>query len=307
MKFALTDTISGILGVPVRETRKNALVRCPFHDDRVASLSIDLERGFWICFACGERGGIHSLAARLGANLNDTELVLKAYEGTKNFVYEEPKDFSKLAEKLRDRLAAKPVYIDKFLTDREIDPRVIEEFGLGLSADGRIAFPYYDDGQVIGVKYRDAAGHKSSETGSRRGIYNVDHVRMRPVVILCEGESDTLAVWSNLTRLYDPDKVRLVGVGGVPGVAAANSTWDLWALDLHFASDVFVAYDADEAGDLGAKLPMAALDDVKTRVHRIRPTKGKDMTDHLLNGGTLHEYGVLAGHIGFPVAVASAS
>lgn len=288
MKYALTDTISDILGVPVREARKDALVRCPFHDDRHASLSIDLERGFWICFACGARGGLQSLATRMGKVVNDAELALKVYEGSRNAVFEEAKNFSALASTLRTNLySEQPAVVVRFLNERGIRPQVLRHFGIGWTVDGRIAFPYYDEDTVFGVKYRDAAGRKSSETGSRRGIYNVNDVRFKPYVILCEGESDTLAVWSSLTSGdYPASLVERVGVGGIPGVAATKSTWDVWALELLWAKRVIVAYDADEAGEAGALLPLDAVGDKGVRY---RPTHGKDMNEHLLNGGTLND------------------
>ena len=34
-----------------------ALTCCPFHDDRHASFAVHLERGAFICHACGARGG----------------------------------------------------------------------------------------------------------------------------------------------------------------------------------------------------------------------------------------------------------
>lgn len=297
MKYALTDTISAILATPISEMRKNALVRCPFHDDRHASMSIDLERGFWICFACGERGGLRSLANRMGRDYNEADLALAVYEGSRNAVFEEPKDFTELAKGLRTNLyTKKPQTVVDFIKSRGIRATALRHFGIGW--DGwRIAFPYYDDGSVFGIRYRDGAGNKSSEEGSRRGIYNVDDVRLKPTVILCEGESDTLAVWSHLTETYVPDIVEHIGVGGIPGVAGSSSTWDLWALDLLWAKRVFVAFDADEAGDTGSLLPMEA---VGGKGIRIRPTKGKDMTDHFVAGGTLNDFPELAGALSLP-------
>src|ERR1700691_3881166 len=36
---------------------RNAAVRCLFHDDRTASLSVNADKGVWRCFAgCGEGG-----------------------------------------------------------------------------------------------------------------------------------------------------------------------------------------------------------------------------------------------------------
>jgi len=293
-KYALTDIISDIIGQPIRENRENALVRCPFHDDRHASLSIDLERGFWICFACGERGGIHSLATRMHKEVSDADLALRVYEGSVGALVSEPTDFAPLARELRANLyRSRPDDVVRFIRDRRLSPSVLKHFGLGWTSEsgGAIAFPYYDEDAVFGVKYRGPNGHKWAESGTRRGIYNVNDVRFKPYVILCEGESDTLAVWSHLTEKYVPDIVQNIGVGGIPGVAGSRSTWETWALDLLWAKKVFVAYDADDAGDQGALLPMEAVGEKGTR---IRPTRGKDMTDHFLSGGTLDEYAELA-------------
>lgn len=291
-KYALTEVISDLLEVQVRETREDALVRCPFHDDRHASLSINLENGWWICFACGARGGIQSLATRMNREVNDAELALKMYEGTSRSILEEPKDFSALAKTLRSNLyTQRPEDVVRFIQSRRLDARVLKHFGIGWDG-ANIAFPYYDEDTVFAIKYRHFNGHKFAETGSRRGIYNVNDVRFKKYVILCEGESDTLAVWSQLTSNYVSDIVEHIGVGGIPGVAASRSTWELWALDLLWAKQVFVAYDADEAGDEGTKLPMDAL---QGKGVRIRPTLGKDMTDHFVAGGSLGDFKGLAG------------
>ena len=289
MKYALTSTIEDILGQPIKETRDNALVRCPFHDDRHASLSVDLERGLWICFACGERGGLQSLAARMGREVNDADIALRVYEGSQNSILEEPKNFAPLAKALHESLQkARPDVVVDFIVSRHLRPQVIGKFSLGWDAsNSSIAFPYYDDEEVFAIKYRGPNGHKWAEQGSRRGIYNVDDVRFKPLVILCEGESDTLAVWSDLTNNWPKGTLDLIGVGGIPGVAGSRSTWETWALDLVWSKHIFIAYDADEAGDEGSLLPMQALGD---KAIRMRPAKGKDMTDHLLNGGTLHYF-----------------
>ena len=39
-----------------RHVNRKATALCPFHDDTRHSLSIDLDRGAFYCFACGERG-----------------------------------------------------------------------------------------------------------------------------------------------------------------------------------------------------------------------------------------------------------
>lgn len=43
------------LGTP-RKRGEEHLVRCPFHDDTDPSLSLNMDRGVWYCWPCGEGG-----------------------------------------------------------------------------------------------------------------------------------------------------------------------------------------------------------------------------------------------------------
>jgi CHC2-type zinc finger protein len=46
--------------------RHRGLVRCRFHADRTASLSIDLDAGVFHCFGCGIAGGVRKFAELVG-------------------------------------------------------------------------------------------------------------------------------------------------------------------------------------------------------------------------------------------------
>jgi hypothetical protein len=46
--------------------RQRGLVRCRLHDDRSASLSLDLERGLFNCFGCGTQGGLRDFVELVG-------------------------------------------------------------------------------------------------------------------------------------------------------------------------------------------------------------------------------------------------
>ena len=50
---------------PLRGRRRGS-VRCIFHPERTPSLSIDLDRGLFCCFGCGEQGGIRRFAELVG-------------------------------------------------------------------------------------------------------------------------------------------------------------------------------------------------------------------------------------------------
>jgi CHC2-type zinc finger protein len=46
--------------------RARGLVRCAFHPDKGPSLSVDLDRGVFCCFGCGEQGGAKRFAELVG-------------------------------------------------------------------------------------------------------------------------------------------------------------------------------------------------------------------------------------------------
>lgn len=47
-------------------SRRRGLVRCPFHEDRRPSLSVDLDKGVFHCFGCGTGGGIKRFSELVG-------------------------------------------------------------------------------------------------------------------------------------------------------------------------------------------------------------------------------------------------
>jgi hypothetical protein len=49
--------------------RSRGLVRCRFHHDPKASLSVDVEKGLFNCFGCGVRGGLRRFAELVGEAL----------------------------------------------------------------------------------------------------------------------------------------------------------------------------------------------------------------------------------------------
>jgi len=289
MRFALTDVVEELLGHPVPERSQNAMVKCPFHGDEHASMSIDLDRGLWVCFGCSEKGGINRLSRLLDKEVNEAEVLVRSLGAAIDRGYEEPPDFTDLAMNLHEQaLLYKPVTLVKYFADKQLHGSVLTKFALGWDPGlQRISMPYYEDEVATGIKYRFADGAKGSEKGSKRYIYNVNDIRSGAIAaILCEGESDVHATYSQVLKDGLDDRFVVVGF---PGVSASRSNWELYALEFLWVQKVFVAYDADDAGDKGAVIPMEVLGQ---KAVRARPTKGKDMCDHFLNGGTLGELGI---------------
>ena len=306
MGYALTDSISELLDQPVKDNHINAMLHCPFHEDRTPSFSIHLEDGVWHCFSCGDAGTLKRLYRELG---KEVDLDVRLYQAKKRAQHSEPDhhNFAPVANRctsdakgtngkgyIRD--------IRVFLRSRGISETTARHYGLGWSRErGAIAFPYSDvEGRVSGIKYRYPDGFKASETGSHYGLFGVSDVIGKSTVIICEGESDTLAMHS---RLHGPEselrsetplrdngmELAHTGVCGTSGASVSDTQWSRFSVHLFFARRVFLAYDADEAGDKCAETAMQVLGD---KCRRARPTRGKDVSEHFLAGGTLGEMGV---------------
>jgi len=287
MRYALTETISGLLGVDIKERGVNALLLCPFHQESTPSFSIHLNDGLWQCFGCGERGGLKKLHRKLGEEMS-RDLYHDMLINSLRLDVESRRDFSSLAKSQRSALNSSRAIsaLQKYISSKPISEDAIFHFGMGWSREKTaISIPYYDDGLVGGIKYRLSDGRKIAETGSTfAGIYNVDDVRGKKYVVLCEGESDTHAMWSLLRGRED------TGVGGISGGVHDSGSWALWAVDLMYAKTVYIAFDADDVGDRGHLAAAAVLGQEKCV--RIRPTHGKDVCDHIMNGGSFAELGL---------------
>ena len=286
MRYALTDEISGLFGVDIKERSINALLLCPFHEENTPSFSIHLDEGLWRCFGCGESGGLKKLYRKMGE-----EMSIDAYHNmliksiSNNMI--EKRNFASLASSQSMGLSSGDAVqaVNAYIKSKPISRDILVKFMMGWNASARaISMPYYDDSSVYGIKYRSIDGRKTAEPGSVFDIYNVDDIRGKQNVIICEGESDTHAMWS-LMRFDNS-----FGVCGISGAVHNSSSWSLWAIDMMYAQKVYIALDADDVGDKGYESALSVLGEDKCV--RLRPTHGKDVCDHIMNGGSFAELGL---------------
>lgn len=277
--YALSDRIETLLGQPIHGYSVNASFSCPLgtHSDRNPSFSINLEEGAWICFACNERGNLPKLYNLLGERIDpDYRLdalissVRRMPERSPNFSVQ-ANHYAKSLNTTRGRRAA-----SHFLSERPISPEALVEFSIGFDEERKaLSFPYWDDSVVTGIKYRAKDGSKFAPPGSKFGLYNVDRVRGKPIVIIGEGESDALALWSLV-------KDKGVAVCGTSGASFNDSAWSKFAISFLFARKIILAYDADQAGDRCASAAIRVLGEDKCV--RLRPSLGKDWSAAIMAG-----------------------
>jgi len=136
--------------VKLKRTGRNYSARCPFHDEKTPSFSVNPERQFYYCFGCGaggnalgflmeyERldfvGAIESLANRAGLQVPREQSDDGVKDQTRRKLYDmmtQCGDFYR--EQLRQPLAQRAV---DYLKNRGLTGQICNEFGIGFVAPG---------------------------------------------------------------------------------------------------------------------------------------------------------------------------
>lgn len=158
-------------------------VTCPqcSHTRRKKSypcLNVNTIKGAWHCWHCGWSGGL------LQGVHNRPQL-------TQNRTYYKP-EFrpealsGKAVEFFNNRGITNDVLLrNKVSVETVWMPQVEDEVRA-------VAFPYYRDGEVVNVKYRDGAKNFRQVGGAEKCLYKIDDVG--PVTIITEGEMDALSI-----------------------------------------------------------------------------------------------------------------
>lgn len=181
----------------------------------------------------------------------------------------------------------------EYLMDRGLTTRTIRDARLGyVPGDFRafrdlhglrvpcgITLPWLDEDKLWSVKVRRAAGevkYAHIAGGSGSGLYNADALTDATTVVLCEGEFDAL-----LLKQEAGDRLTAVTLGS----ASARLT-PRWLPHLLAIEQLFITYDADEAGQRGATY----LGSMLPHAQRLSLPMGNDITDFYLRGGDLQEW-----------------
>ena len=138
-----------------------------------------------------------------------------------------------------------------------------------------ICFPYFRDGEVVNVKYRDAAKNFRMEKDAELCLYGLDDIRDCAVIIVTEGEIDKLSL----------EVAGFTNAVSVPNGAGTNL--DCLAADDDTLADVVkvvLAGDADKAGEELTQSLIARFG--RDRCYRVEwPEDCKDANDVLVKHG----------------------
>jgi len=246
---------------------------CPFHKEKTPSFTVSPSKGFFHCFGCGAGGdvinfvhlhkgypddkhgkymAIQECAAMAGITMVD-------YEPGK--ILRKGKDDQFEAVTSREtslRFDPQEIIPDEFISwlqQREIDPLV----GLHLCQSGDIKFIdgkpcfVYSNGVKMRPEYASSKSMRWIDGNAQDSIWLLQHLTdiRRRLVIICEGESDTMMVLSSLAEACDEPGVA-IRPWEIAVVGAPQASWRpndaMLSLITSFGRKVAVIFDNDFAG-----------------------------------------------------------
>ena len=153
---------------------------------KAACLSVNIDEGIWLCHHCGWAGTL--------ANGRDNVGPSALHWRKPKYVKPESIPASSL----------KPEIV-KWFDKRGISETTLEETKIGQRKvympqledfTMAVAFPYFKNGELINVKYRDSKKNFRLEAGAQRCFYGIDDIEGENInVVIVEGEIDKLSLW----------------------------------------------------------------------------------------------------------------
>ena len=194
--FDTEDSYGGISGRGAQR-----VFRCPFHDDRSPSLSINLESGQWICYVNCGAGSLDAFVSRFtGWSQLQTDIFIRRFTENIEFSlddtwHEKRHEDSPLEEVTLDYTKGE---VPNWIFDREFTAKTLIDAEAGTNGRGGLVLPIRDDrGVTVGSVTRQPAGHQPKylySFGLKKSkiVYGLYNVNESSSVCLTEGILDTL-------------------------------------------------------------------------------------------------------------------
>lgn len=241
------------LGIKLHRRSGNEKTKCPQCSDGRKNkadkpLSVNITTGEYCCHNCGWKGNVRSFLAK-----------------------REFKEYQKPPKDLMRNLSLKTSVV-AFFKQRAISEKTLDKFQIFVKdefmpqtgkKESCICFPYFRDGDLINVKYRDAHKNFRLHKDAELIFYNLQSIGEKKYCIIVEGEIDCMAVYEagfGVEQVIDDngellnDDFSKWSVVSVPnGASKGNQRMEYldncaeWFIGLH---EIIIATDGDEAGSL---------------------------------------------------------
>jgi twinkle protein len=250
------------------------------------SLSVCLagsKRGTWKDFATGDGGDMLNLWAQCRCvSVADAMRDAKAFLGVRDQQPTRPRPAYQRPEKPKG--TAPKAAVRDWLLSRGLTAETIAAFKVASSKDDdAIIFPFLRDGDLVNAKHlllkRDANGKKMmwQEKNAEPCLFGWDLIDpSERVIAIAEGEIDAMT-------LHQMGMLALSVNAGTLNHQWIDSDWER----LERFSEIFLCYDADEAGQKGAKEVANRLGLDRCRVVTFPK---KDANEYLQAGATADDF-----------------
>lgn len=242
------------LGIKLSRRAGNEKVKCPQCCDGRKNktdkpLSVNITTGEWNCHNCGWKGN-----CRAKERTRDK----KQYEKPPADIVRNIELKGRVIEWFEKRAITKPT-LDKFMIFAR------EEFMPQTAAkENCIGFPYFRDGELVNIKYRDSKKNFRMTKDAELIFFNLPSIADKKYCIVTEGEIDCMSLYEagysiqkaneETGEIIPDDPFGKWGVLSVPnGASKGNQRLEYldncsdWFLGLH---EIIIATDGDEAGQM---------------------------------------------------------
>jgi len=217
----------------IRNGHNEAIMNCCFCDDKQKKFAINLSTGAYNCMhqnSCGVSGSFWDFQKALGDDPVhlDSDQTFYAH---KKPVYQKP--------------IAKPqksgTKVTEYLKGRGFSEETIKHFKIGQYNGNTVMLPFFRDGELVNVKYRNIENKKMwTEKDAEPVLFNRDNIKTAELVIT-EGEYDTMALHE-----YCIESVSVSN--GVNDFRWLENEWE-WISKF---KTIYICFDSDIAGRKGS-------------------------------------------------------
>ena len=220
--------------IQIRKERGDELIlNCLFCDDKEGKAAINKITGAYNCKhenSCGVRYSFWDLQKALG---DDPKQLSgdKTFYAHKKPTYQKPQVLSKKPD---DKITA-------YLKGRGFSDETIKYFKIGQSNGNTVMLPFFKDGELVNVKYRNIEDKKMwTEKDAEPILFNRDNITTNELIIT-EGEYDCIALHE-----YGIESVSVPN--GVNDFRWLENEWE-WISKF---STIYICFDSDKAGQKGS-------------------------------------------------------
>lgn len=245
------------LGIKLTRHAGSEKVKCPQCSDGRKNkhdkpLSVNITAGEYNCHNCGWKGNVRS-------DFNKKR-EQKVYQKPDASMLKQINLKEKALNWFKDKRAISKATLDKFMifTKEEFMPQTAK-------LESCICFPYFRDGEMVNVKYRDGAKNFKLTKDAELIFYNLSSIGDKKHVIITEGEIDCMSAYEagfgcdadleTAEKIENPEHPlgKWAAVSVPNGASKGNQRLDYldncsdWFVGLH---EIVIATDNDEAGKM---------------------------------------------------------